>query len=243
MGRFEGGEEAVDVADGFGVGHHHVDLRRLHQPADGVAQGDVGFVAGGDADRRAQPALPRQAEQVRPVGAGLGGDADPPGQRNAAFQAGGEEGVVAQVGIEHAQRVRPQQAHVRRAGGFDDGVLHGHAFLADFAEAGGEHDGAARALAAQRLDGLQYLRRRHRDDRHVRRLGQRIDAGVGRQTLDFGAIGVHRQDAAGEAVAQHVGDGAAADAVRVAGGADHGDRARLHQGGKTGETGVLQVTH
>ncbi len=180
MRGLQGGEEAVDVADGFGVGHHHVDLRRLHQPADAVAQGDVGLVTGGHADRGSQAALARHAEQVRAVCAGLGGDAYPAGQRYATFQAGGEERVVTEVTVERAQRIRTEQTHTVLAGSGYHRILHRRAGLADLAESGREHDGTARPLAAQCPDGLQHLRRRHRDNGRVRCLRQLRDAGEGR---------------------------------------------------------------
>ena len=85
-GRFQRGDEAGGLADALGIDGDHVHVLVFGQPADALADGHVAFVAGHDAGRGADAAVAGQGIKMRAVGAGLGGDADPPRHRPAAIE-------------------------------------------------------------------------------------------------------------------------------------------------------------
>ena len=101
--------------------------------------------------------------------------------------------------------------------------------LVHLGEAGGEDDGGAAALLAERVERLDGELAGHGDDAEVGRFRQVGDGGVGGEALDGLAPRVHRVDGALEALLLHVGDGPAADPRRLVRGADQRDRARPHQ--------------
>ena len=59
------------LANALGVDCDHVHFGIFRQPADAFAHRHVGFVAGHDAERRADAAVARQRVEMRAVGAGL----------------------------------------------------------------------------------------------------------------------------------------------------------------------------
>ena len=68
------------------------------------------------------------------------------------------------------------------------------------------------------------------------------DRGIGFQPLHLGAVRVDRIERALEALRLHVRDRPAADAGRIAGGAEDGDRARREQRGEAGKSGVSMIS-
>ena len=226
----ERGGEARALADAFRIGADHLDFRRLRHPTDRLAERDIGLVARGDADRRADAARAGDSEDMRPVGAGLGRDADIPRQRPALFEGQREHRVEVHRRVEQAEAVRPQQAHPVLARGRHHAVLRGLAGLVHFREARGENDRRAAALGAEVVHRLHRGFARHGDDGDIRHLRQRRDIREGRQPLHRRPVRVHRQDGALVALALHVGDGPPADARRIVGGTDNGDGTRPHHG-------------
>ncbi len=210
-GGLERRDEAGGFADALGVDGDDIRVRIPHHPADHLADGDVRLVARGDAERRAQAALARQGEQMRPIGARLADDADPARRWKPAFQAGGERPVEPHAVIEQAERVRPQQPHPMRPRQVRHLGLQRRAVAAHLGKPGGEHDRGLHAARAQLLDGRDRSLGRDRDDGDIRRFGHVSDARIGRQPLDFRSVRIDRDDAAAKPALQHVGDRAAAD--------------------------------
>jgi len=131
--------------------------------------------------------------------------------------------------VDQADGVRPQHAHVASRG--LQGLLARDALLAGFAITTGKHDGRRRAHGRQFGHGLVGAFGAEQDDGGVRHFRQCGDVGIARQPIDLGVAWIDRVQAAGEAMFTQERDGPAGGFLRVPGGADHGDTARVHQAG------------
>jgi len=103
------------------------------------------------------------------------------------------------------------------------------AVAADFTESGREHDRERNAGGAALLDHAQHVIRRESDERHIARLRHRCNVLVAREFLDLRIFRIDRIDLAFETEFGQQLERLAADARQIVGGADHRDRARVHE--------------
>ncbi len=101
--------------------------------------------------------------------------------------------------------------------------------LAGLREAGGDQYGVRDLLASHLLQGRGHELGGDREDRHIHLTGNVRDTLVGLAAQDVVGLGIHRVDVPGEAPVDEVAHHGVADLALFVGGADHGDRVRLHQ--------------
>ena len=99
-------------------------------------------------------------------------------------------------------------------------------FSPDLSKSGRKEGRRATSLAPEGFERLGDEFCGHRNQRGIRGFRQVIDAGITGKPLHRRALGVHRQDAPGEARFQHRGNWPTANPRYVIGGPDHRNRAR-----------------
>jgi len=94
---------------------------------------------------------------------------------------------------------------------------------ANLAEAAGDQDDRFDAALAAGFDRGEHGRRRHDEDRQVKRVGRGGQAGVAAQTQDLIGLRIDRVNGAGETMraCRQVADHRVAELGRVAAGAHH----------------------
>ncbi|MCY1513443.1 hypothetical protein D9M68_479430 [compost metagenome] len=227
--------QARAVAAAFDVGKDHAGVRVIGQPCDHVCHLQPGFVAGGDPVAQAQSRLARQRIGVGTEGTALADQPDFADRRHATERDRREGGKHALAQVHRAQAVRAQQCHARIARAAGQHVLHAHAALPGFREAGGEDHGGARAVAGQLRHHVLAGAGRHRHDGQVDGLADVRQRAIGAQTLHFGSGRVDRIEASRVAQFAQQPDRHPAHLVWLGGSTDHRDRTRVQQG--------IQVNH
>ena len=106
--------------------------------------------------------------------------------------------------------------------------------IAGLGEPGGDDDGGTDAAAPALLEDRADLLAADGEERHVRSLGQLLDARVHRQAEERPAARAHRVERALEAAVEDVPECRAAPLVDVVGGADDGDRPGCAHGPQVG---------
>jgi hypothetical protein len=200
----------------------------------------VGPVAQRGERRDAQAARGCVAEQRQAERTRLRGQRQPAGGHADAA----DEGVQAhaRLGVDHAQRVGPEQPQAVGADGVEHGLLALAALgLVAVREARRDHEQRAHAAARRLVDDAQHLGGRHRHDRELRRLGQVAQRARRAGRRHHAAAGVHRDRDAGEAAAHDVAIDGAADAVPAVRGADDGDRGGGEQRAQRGHGGDVRA--
>ena len=213
-------DEPVAIADVLQVADDHPGVLVLGQGLEHVHLGDVRLVADGNGLGHAQFAFVGDVHHGRAQCAGLGED----GHAARLGDAPRERGVHADGGVDHAQAVGAEQAHPAALADGDQLVLQGPPLGTGLLEARG-HDHHGPGLLGHRVTGRgrDHLRRHgdhHQVDR-VRVVGQLF---VNRQTEQFTARGIDRNNRSLEATLHQVAEREIADLANGLGGADNGDR-------------------
>src|SRR3989449_388877 len=98
------------------------------------------------------------------------------------------------VGVDHAHAVRPDHRHVIRVAHREESRLSGDSRLADFTEAGSDHDEPFHSLLPAVLDGFECDLCGYRDDREIHSVGNLEDARVRADPMDARRLRIHRVD-------------------------------------------------
>jgi hypothetical protein len=191
-------EEGLAVAHAFDIADHHIHVIALRQMADGLAEADIGLVAGGDPDAKIQPHLLRRFDDLAGIAAALAHQAKAAGGAFHIVEHAGKRQEGFGVQIVHAETIRAQQAHAGAARDVQDALLPHSAFGAHFRETGAENHRAADALAGAGFDCGKHGVGGQGQDGTVRAAGDIIDRLIGSQTLNFVAARVDGEDIAGK---------------------------------------------
>ena len=199
---------------------------------------DVRAVSGRDERRHAEPTPSRLAEHRHAQRTGLAEEAGPTGERRQRRERRVEPHRP--VGVDHAQAVRPDDAHAVLAGGDDQRPLRVEpGIVAALAESSGDHDQPVHAFRRALLDDRRYRVGRNADDGEVDRVGHIGDRGVGAHARDVPGLLVDREQLAVEAHSQQVAKHQVADLGLVVARADDSDRRREEQPPDRPGLGVL----
>ena len=171
----------------------------------------------------------RKKTEVRAVRAALTHDGDRAGPGAIDVEGGGEGREESGRGVVHAKTVGAQDPHSARSRDLAHAALPGRALGIRFGEARSEHDGRAHAALGAILDGLESPRGRDRHDGDVNRARHSGDVRPCLDSLHPVATRVDRPDLASESGLLQVAQGPPTDPVRVFGGADDGDGARIEE--------------
>jgi len=142
---------------------------------------------------------------------------------------GGERGVEPGPGIDDAETVRPQHPHPVSGAELDQLLLEGRPFVADLAKAGGDDDGRLDLGPDGVIQYRQHRGLRYDHDRQIHLLpiiGQRRET---RQAEDAVGRRIDRDQPAGKAALDQVGEDVMTDLAGLPRGPDHRHGCRTEQ--------------
>ena len=226
-------QQAGAVLEALDVAAADLDARIGQHLVHDLDQGRVAFVAGVDEIAQAEVASARQRGDRRAEGARLGDEADGALEHlAAAVLAEGRDHAVERV--DQPEAVRPAQAHVTFACDGEQFILQYVTLLAHLAETRAVDDRGRHALLPERAHLLDHEACRHRDDRHVDRIGdvadRRVAAQLAARVADLLVLRIHRVDLPGITLFDEELERAAVQFLQVVRCAEDGDRARSDQG-------------
>ncbi len=198
------------------------------------ADGNVGIVAGGVGVADADAALAQESHRHRRQRTALAQHRDVSLGPVHVHEHGGEACDRAGAEIGEALRIGPDDAHAGLARGFHHAPLFGFTGDGvDLAEAGRHHHRDLDAVGGAIIHHPDGVVAGNRDDHHLGRFRQFVEALVAFVTLHLGARRVDRKDPALEAELVEVVHRTAADLVGIFRSANDGDGARIKRGLET----------
>jgi hypothetical protein len=226
-------EKFLRMADLLDEQRRDPGLLVLDQRAKEIFRRQIGFVAGGNVERDAEPLAAESHPHDRRDRAALRDDADLRigiGGRALDIELEGEGGPDREAA--HADAVRPEHRDIRRARRGAEFLLLGAPFLAHFGEAGREYDRAADAAPAAGRNGVEYRSLRHHQHRRIDPERKLVDARDARPAVDLGARAADQVDVAFKSASLQVGEHRPAQVTGLRRHPDDGDRARPQQAGQ-----------
>ncbi len=215
-------QEALTVAKALDIERGDTGVFLFAEILQVVVEADVGLVAGTDIGREADMAIVFSFQhQSKQHVARLRNEADV-----SRLDVGQREQVDLFVQVEHARRVRTDDAHISGACGIEQFLFEFHAVAADLAKTARQDDGALDALAPARLDQVRHGARRRADQREVDRTRNSLDRGEGFHAEHHVDLGVDRVDRALIAILDQADHRLVTTLGRIGRGTDDGDRVR-----------------
>ena len=190
---FASSRDRLDIDD------DDLELRLVGEEGDVVGDREPGLVAAGDQIFRPDAALLQRLVGEDHHAAALADERDRARPHRQRTVLGQRDEAAPGADIAHAVRARHGEPGVRDHRG-EFAAERGGLRIEAFAEAGGEHRGAARAGGGAALERLDHACRRHQHHHVVGRFGQRFEIRIAGLAPDLGAPRIDQIDRTGKLV-------------------------------------------